>query len=101
MTAPLTAAAARSARRITHERFALPRFELPLLAVSALAFVLLAAAYGGAVTVPRATPAHPDAIVNLNTVADATTLERVLEPVFPMAEDRRFAARELFAFLVK
>src|SRR3954453_22113037 len=101
MAVTFTTAAERDARRITHARFALPRFELPLLAVSALALALLAAAYGGAVTVPRATPAHPDAVVNLNTVADATTLERVLEPVFPMAEDRRFAARELFAFLVK
>jgi cell division protein FtsW (lipid II flippase) len=101
MAVTYTTAADRDARRVTHDRFALPPFEAPLLAASALAIVLLCAAYFGAVTAPRAGTTGTGPIVNLNTVAAAASLERVLEPVFPIAEDRRFAARELFAFLVK
>ena len=101
MAVTYTTAAERDARRVTHDRFALPPFEAPLLAASALAIVLLCAAYFGAVTAPRAGTTRTGPIVNLNTVAAAASLERVLEPVFPIAEDRRSAARELFAFLVK
>jgi cell division protein FtsW (lipid II flippase) len=96
-----TTAAQRDARRVTRERFALAPFEVALLAASALAMVLVSAAYLGAVSIARTTATRPGPIVNLNTVADTGSLERVLEPVFPLPEDRRVAARELFAFLVQ
>jgi cell division protein FtsW (lipid II flippase) len=101
MAVTYTTAAERDARRVTGDRFALPPFEVPLVAASALAIVLLCAAYFGAVTAPRAGTTRTGPVVNLNTVVEAASLERVLEPVFPIAEDRRFAARELVAFLVK
>jgi cell division protein FtsW (lipid II flippase) len=39
-------------------------------------------------------------IINLNTVADAAGLEPALESLLPAPLDRRFAARELFQFLL-
>src|SRR5919198_1463619 len=101
MAVTYTTAAQRDARRIARERLAPPPFEAPLLVASALAIVLLAAAYLGAVNVPRTTAVRSGPVVNLNTVADAQGLERVLEPVFPLPDDRRLAARELFGFLVQ
>ena len=68
-----------------------------LLGASLLSMVLIAAACAGRLTLSARSA--PDAAVDLNTAADAASLERALAAVFEHEADRRFAARELFGFL--
>jgi cell division protein FtsW (lipid II flippase) len=74
--------------------------DIGLAAASLVAALLLFSAYAAVVRVPR-TEASPTAPVNLNTVSDAESLEPALEAALPIPGDRRFAARELFAYLVQ
>ena len=99
MAVTYTTAADRDAGR-TQRMARVEPLEIALAATSAVAILLLLAAYAGVVRVPRTEPPS-GSLVNLNTVADAATLEPVLEPGLPLAADRRLAARELFAFLVQ
>ena len=99
MALTYTTAATRDAGR-TRSRARVEPLEIALAASSAVAILLLLAAYAGVVRVPRTEPASIS-VVNLNTVPDAATLEPLLEPALPLAADRRLAARELFAFLVQ
>jgi cell division protein FtsW (lipid II flippase) len=97
MALTYTTAAQRDGRR-TLSKVRLEPLEIALAASSAVALLLVLAAYAGAVRAPRTEPSS-GSLVNLNTVADAATLEPVLEPALPLPADRRLAARELFAFL--
>jgi cell division protein FtsW (lipid II flippase) len=99
MAVTYTTASARDAGRVRGPGFAQP-LELALAAASVLAVVLLLAAYAGAVNAPRTEPSVLPPI-NLNTLADAESLEPILEAVFPLAGDRRLAASELFGYLVQ
>lgn len=99
MALTYTTAAARDAGR-TRSLARVEPLEIALAASSAVALLLLLAAYAGVVRAPRTDPPAVTP-VNLNTVADAASLEPVLEPALPLAADRRLAARELFAFLVQ
>ena len=74
--------------------------DIRLAAASLVAALLLFSAYAAVVRVPR-TEAAATAPVNLNTVSDAESLEPALEAALPIPGDRRFAARELFAYLVQ
>jgi cell division protein FtsW (lipid II flippase) len=98
MAVTYTPAAARDAGR-TGRTAILEPLEIALGAASLVALLLLFAAYAGAVSVPR-TESSSLPVVNLNTVADAESLEPVLGAALPLAGDRRLAAGELFAFLV-
>jgi cell division protein FtsW (lipid II flippase) len=74
--------------------------DIGLAAASLVAVLLVCSVYAAVVRVPRTeTPAA--APVNLNTVSDAESLEPALEAGLPIPGDRRFAARELFAYLVQ
>lgn len=70
-----------------------------VLAVSAISLIVFVMAYAGRLSVlGRTSDAAP---VNLNTVADAASLEPALAGAFDQKADRVFAARELFGFLVQ
>jgi cell division protein FtsW (lipid II flippase) len=98
MAVTYTSAAARDAGRSARTAILEP-LEIALAATSLVTILLLLAAYAGAVRAPRTESSSVPA-VNLNTVADAESLEPVLEAALPLAGDRRLAAGELFAFLV-
>lgn len=87
-------------RRQRLSRVGLSDFLLTL--TSCVALLAIALAYVGRVrTFALSENARAGAqIVDLNTVADPGQLEPVLGTVFANAHDRRFAARELFRFLV-
>ncbi|HEX5475868.1 MAG TPA: FtsW/RodA/SpoVE family cell cycle protein [Vicinamibacterales bacterium] len=88
-----TAAGARSTRRALPAGVMLGPVDLRLAAISLLAAVAVAlTATAKLRTVDAAT-------VDLNRVRDASALEAPLAPVFEDETERRFAARELFAFL--
>ena len=90
--------AARRARpAIERAIFAQP-LELLLAAVSIFAAILFVATYVGVVTVPHAeSPAA--GVVNLNASPAAERLGAALEPVFPLAADRRIAVQQLVSFV--
>ena len=99
MAVTYTRAATRDAGRVRAAGIAEP-LEIALAAASVLAVLLLLAAYAGAVNVPRTDlPAVPP--INLNTLADAESLEPVLRGVLPLAGDRRLAASVLFGHVVQ
>ena len=76
--------------------------DVALVAVSAIAVGILLAAYVGRLTLTRrAMPVASSALVNLNAVADAASLEPALGRAFEDEGDRKLAARELFGFLAK
>lgn len=75
--------------------------ELALAAASLFTVFLVLAAYAGAGSSVRNADAGPAAPVNLNTVADAASLEPIVSRVLPSAADRRLAARALAAFLAQ
>jgi cell division protein FtsW (lipid II flippase) len=101
MAVTYTTAATRDARRAQHRRWRLDRSDLPLAATSILAGLLILATYHGIFRSTAFATSVSGGFVNLNTVRDAQTLERVLEPALPGLADRRLAAHELFAFLVQ
>ena len=74
--------------------------DLVLGAVSLVAIGLVAAAYLGRTTLAQEVRGVVP-VVNLNTVADAATLEPALAAAFDNQADRRLAARELFGFLAQ
>jgi cell division protein FtsW (lipid II flippase) len=99
MAVTYTTAAARDAGRAQRE-WTLEPLEIALAAASVIAVFLLLAAYAAVARVPRTEPSSVP-VVNLNTVADAESLEPALEAALPVPGDRRLAARELFAYLVQ
>ncbi|HET7221091.1 MAG TPA: FtsW/RodA/SpoVE family cell cycle protein [Vicinamibacterales bacterium] len=78
-------------------------FVLPdpmLCAASVIAVVAIAVATAGRLRVFDASEgAHAAAVINLSAVRDPAALEPALTAVYPNANDRRFAAQELFRFL--
>jgi len=99
MAITYTTAAQRDVRRAQDRRWSVAPLDLSLAGASLLAALLMFSAYHGAFAASR----QPDTgapAVNLNTVADPQTLERVLDAVLPLPGDRRLAAGELFGFLV-
>jgi cell division protein FtsW (lipid II flippase) len=88
----------RRRRRLT--RFGL--LDLLVAAASCVAVFAIALTYMGRLQVLEISEnTRTDArTVNLSTVSDGAQLESALETVFPNADDRRFAARELLRFLV-
>lgn len=97
MAVTYTTAAARDAGRVGRAASVAP-FEIVLATASLAAVLLVTAAYAGAIRAPRTE--SQGRVVNLNTVAEAQSLEPVLERALPADGDRRLAAREVFAFLV-
>ena len=82
-------------RRLVEQPRAL---DAALALASLLALALLAAAYAGRFAL-QADPG--EAVVDLNRVADARTLEPLLTPLFESSADGRVAARELFGYLAQ
>ena len=99
MAVTYTTAAARDAGR-ARRNWTLEPLEVALAAASLVALAMVLAGYAAVVRVPRTEPS-PVPIVNLNTVADAESLQPALEAALPLPGDRRLAARELFAYLVQ
>lgn len=92
-------AATRDVRRAKTNAWRLDTGPLVVAAVSLAAVILTAAVYAGrTAVVARAGASVP---VNLNAVVDATALEGALAGAFDHPADRRFAARELFGYLVQ
>jgi cell division protein FtsI/penicillin-binding protein 2/cell division protein FtsW (lipid II flippase) len=75
------------------------RHQLLLVLASVVAVMAIGLSYAGR-TRARAIAAPADSAVNLNAVTTARELEGALEPAFPSAADRRFAATELLAFIL-
>ena len=98
MSVTYTTAAERDRRRLLREaRFGWPE---PLLAVtSCVAALAIALACIGRLRAVDASEAGGGPVVNLNTVRDARALEPALAGAFANANDRRFAAAELFRFI--
>src|SRR5688500_9558838 len=100
MPVTVTTAAARDHRMTRRAQMRLSTADLVLLAVSFAAVAAIAATYAGRSAVLARSAPGPALVVNLNTMADATGLEAAFAAVFEHAGDRRFAARELFGFVV-
>jgi cell division protein FtsW (lipid II flippase) len=101
MGATYTTALERDVRSSTDRRpFDGRHVLLPL--TSLVAILAIGLAYTGRVRTARAWPApqHASGVVNLNTVANATNLERPLALVFDDASQRRAAANALFRHVV-
>jgi cell division protein FtsW (lipid II flippase) len=75
--------------------------DVALLLVSGFAAVLLMYASSARMRAMAADVPVPAAVINLNTVTDATVLEQLVAPVSQSPIDRRLAARELLSFLVQ
>ena len=98
MAVTVTRAAERD-REVVRRAVARPGHgDLVLVAVSAAAVIMCAAAYFGRTALASRTR-EGGAVVNLNTVPDAARLEPALAPAFDNPADRKLAARELFSFL--
>ena len=98
MAVTYTTAAERDVRRASSSGWPVERGEVALACASLVALLLLFAAYQGNIRASRGSSASTRT-VNLNTVADAASLEAAFDAVLPAPGDRRLAARELFAFL--
>jgi cell division protein FtsW (lipid II flippase) len=96
-----TAAARDEARARPTALSGVEPIELALAAASLFALFLVFTAYAGVGSAARNGEAGTAAPLNINTVADAGSLEPVLARVFPAPADRRLATRELFAFLAQ
>jgi cell division protein FtsW (lipid II flippase) len=78
-----------------------PQGHLHLLALtSVVAAMVIGLSYAGRTRAADTGAWSAESAVNLNTVTDAGMLERALEPVFPSADDRRFAATQLLAYVL-
>jgi len=101
MAVTLTRAAARDEQVVRRAVWRTTAEDLVLVAVSLVSVGVLFSAYLGRLTLAsRALADTPVATVNLNTVADAAALEPALAAAFDSEDDRQFASRELFGFLV-
>ena len=100
MAVTVTTASTRD-RRMTLRSSIQPSLgDVVMLATSLVAALAIAAAYAGRVAVSSRHAPPGGAVVNLNAMADAGGLEAALTPAFGDPADRRFAARELFGFVV-
>jgi cell division protein FtsW (lipid II flippase) len=102
MSVTYVAAAARDSQRTQRDARRVGLSDLLLAATSGVAILAITLAYVGRLSAferSENSAAHAQ-IVNLNTVADPEPLESVLGTAFANAHDRRFAAGELFRFLV-
>jgi cell division protein FtsW (lipid II flippase) len=74
---------------------------LRLLALTSIvAAMVIGLSYAGRTRAAGTTPWSPESVANLNTVTDVAALDRALEPAFPSADDRRFAATHLLAHVL-
>jgi cell division protein FtsW (lipid II flippase) len=94
-----TAAARDAARSRAGVLTSIDPMAVALGGASIFALFLVFIAYAGVMSASRSASATVP--INLNTAADASSLEPVVARVFPGSADRRLAARELFAYLVK
>ena len=100
MSATYTAAVNRDAPRTAGRGGLFDLSVVSIVATSCVAMLAIALAYAGRTSVAgRSGRAAAAAPVNLNTVADANAIEAAMEPVIPIANDRRAAAERLFQFL--
>jgi cell division protein FtsW (lipid II flippase) len=100
MTATYTVAAERHGKQKQHWTDRIGLSVLSNAATSCVAILAIALAYAGRTNVFEH-PGHAAtaAPINLNTVADARTLEAAMTTVFSDANDRQPAAQRLFQFL--
>jgi cell division protein FtsW (lipid II flippase) len=107
MTVTYTSAADRKLRQARVERWRLGWLDGLLLAASVVSLLAIVLAYAGRVT-PLASDAAPGgggplpvagALVDLNIVTEAESLEPALAMVFPDPVERRTASRELLRFI--
>jgi len=100
MTATYVAAADRATSRTRHWTDRVDPAALLVAATSCVAVLAIALAYAGR-TIVFAGASRPAtaAPVNLNTVADAKSLDAALAAVMPDADERRQTAERLFRFL--
>jgi cell division protein FtsW (lipid II flippase) len=100
MNATYTTVVDRDARHSGRRIRFVDRSVVALLATSCVAMLAIALAYAGRMAAiengGRSAVAAP---VNLNTVADGTSIEAAMEPVVADASDRRIAADRIFRFL--
>ena len=74
---------------------------LRLLALTSIvAAMVIGLSYAGRTRAAGTTTWSPESAANLNTVTDVAALDRALEPAFPSADDRRFAATHLLAHVL-
>ena len=101
MPVTITTAAERDRRTLRRAHAGPSAGDLALLAASIAAAFAIVITFAGrmAVVTPPVAADTGRAAVNLNTVADAASLEPALAAAFDDPADRRFAAREIFAQL--
>src|SRR5438876_1692596 len=101
MAMTYTTAAVRDAQRSQRRCGGIHLSALALAATSAVAILAIMLAYLGRTSVfDESERRASTSVVNLNTVADAGALESAMAAVFRDVTDRRFAAQQLFRFLV-
>jgi cell division protein FtsW (lipid II flippase) len=103
MAVTYTTAAERDRERAPHRTDRFDPASLALAVTSGVALLAILLAYVGRISVfESAESARAGAqTVNLNTVADPARLESAIETVVRDVNDRRFASRELFRFLIE
>jgi len=100
MSTTLTRAADRD-RQVHIERPRRPQGHLLLLGMTSIVAALaIGLSYAGRTQAAGTTTWSPESAANLNTVTEAATLDRVLEKAFPSADDRRFAATNVLAYVL-
>ena len=100
MSTTLTRAADRD-RQVHIERPRRPLGHLLLLGMTSIVAALaIGLSYAGRTQAAGTTTWSPESAANLNTVTEAATLDRVLEKAFPSADDRRFAATNVLAYVL-
>jgi cell division protein FtsI/penicillin-binding protein 2/cell division protein FtsW (lipid II flippase) len=78
-----------------------PQGHLRLLALtSVVAAMVIALSYAGRTRAADTGAWSAESAINLNTVTDGAAIERALEPAFPSADDRRFAATQLLGYVL-
>ena len=101
MSTTFTPAVERDRQLRVQRSAAQPQGHLHLLALtSVVAAMVIALSYAGRTRAADTGPWSAESAINLNTVNDAGALERPLEPAFPSADDRRFAATQLLAYVL-
>jgi len=101
MSRTYTSASARDSRLETKGTARFHRGHALLALTSIVGMLVIGLAYAGRISesaVPQSS-AQARPVTDLNTVSDSKKLEPALEPLFPNAADRRFAAQGLFGFI--
>ena len=101
MSTTFTPAIERDRQLRVQRTAAQPQGHLHLLALtSVVAAMVIGLSYAGRTRAADTGAWSAESAINLNTVSDVSALERALEPAFPSADDRRFAATQLLAHVL-